>query len=214
MAETENPAHLDNHDPAWIAAARVRLSDVRFALAGLDGAGEAEYDHIGSTSVPGLVAKPILDLQVRIMPLPSEEALGERLNRIGFVRAGGSRPDSPGVDRDIPRGGVTVPGDVWVKRLFVSDEGSSILHVRRWDSPWGQYTVWFRDWLRASEDARDRYALAKQALSAQNAGKSDYDDYTRAKTAYFDEVQDEFVRWASGAERASEGRVDSDQDLA
>lgn len=68
--------------------------------------------------------------------------------------------------------------------------------MRRADSPWGRYTVWFRDWLRAHDDMRDYYARTKRVLSERNVGKSDYDDYTRAKTAFFDEVQEEFVKWA------------------
>jgi dephospho-CoA kinase len=103
------------------------------------------------------------------------------------------------VRRDIARGDEAVPEDVWEKRLFVSDDGGTILHIRRHDSPWGRYTVWFRDWLRSNAAARDRYARVKRALSAANAGKSDYDDYTLGKTAFFDDVQDAFVRWAREA---------------
>lgn len=209
MAKAHNPAELRDHAPEWIANARVRLAEIRSALAGLNGASEAGYEHIGSTSVPGLAAKPILDLQVRILPLPSEKLLGERLRRIGFVRAKGSRPDSPGVDRDIPRGDEIVSSEVWQKRLFVDEPTSSILHIRRQDSPWGRYTMWFRDWLRENDEARDRYAHIKRVLSAQNVGKPDYDDYTRAKTAFFDEVQDEFVTWARRAEQAPPRRAGS-----
>ncbi|WOF23412.1 GrpB family protein [Microbacterium betulae] len=191
-----NPAELHAHDPAWAERADAQLAIVRRAVEGLDGASEARFDHIGSTSVPGLAAKPFVDLQVRILPLPSEEDLAARLGAIGYVRAQGSRPDSPGVHRDIPRGDETVPDEVWTKRLFVIEDGSVILHIRRSDSPWGRYAVWFRDWLRAHPDARDRYESVKRRLSAENRGKADYDDYTRAKTAFFDEVQDAFSSWA------------------
>ena len=56
--------------------------------------------------------------------------------------------------------------------------------------------MWFRDWLRAHPDARRRYELTKRELSKQNIGKPDYDDYTRAKTAFLDEVQPAFTAWA------------------
>ncbi|MDF2044947.1 GrpB family protein [Microbacterium sp. Kw_RZR3] len=75
-----------------------------------------------------------------------------------------------------------------------------MLHVRRLDSPWGQCTVWFRDWLRAHPAERDRYARIKEALSAEQVGKTDYDDYTRAKTVFFDEVQVEFEGWAANSQ--------------
>jgi len=89
-----------------------------------------------------------------------------------------------------------VPDEVWEKRLYVARGGSVILHFRRVDSPWGCYAVWFRDWLRAHPDARRRYELTKRELSKQNIGKPDYDDYTRAKTAFLDEVQPAFTAWA------------------
>ena len=154
-------------------------------------------DHIGSTSVPGLAAKPYVDLQVRISPLPGEEPLRERLQPLGLVRSHGSRRDSPGVYADVPRrGNDQVPLEVWEKRLYTHPEQNLILHVRRADSPFGRYTVWFRDWLREHATARARYETTKRQLSAQNAGKGDYDDYTRAKSAFLDEVEQEFVAWA------------------
>jgi GrpB-like predicted nucleotidyltransferase (UPF0157 family) len=164
----------------------------------LPGGSSAALDHIGSTAVAGLAAKPYVDLQVRIDPLPEEEPLRERLEPLGLVRAHGARRDSPGVYADQPRGGNDrLPLEVWEKRLYTHPEQYLILHVRRADSPWGRYTVWFRDWLREDATARARYEAIKRRLAAQNAGKDDYDDYTRAKSLFFDEVEREFVAWAS-----------------
>lgn len=190
-----NPAALSAYDPAWPRTAQRLLALIRRQLADLPGAGAAAFDHIGSTAVPGLAAKPIVDLQVRILPLPSDDALAERLEPLGYRRAEGSRPDSPGVHRDVPRGTDAVSDEVWVKSLFVSEDERVILHIRRSDSPWGRYAVWFRDWLRAHPQQRDRYEQLKLELSLRNAGKADYDDYTRAKTVFFDEVQAELESW-------------------
>lgn len=192
----DNPALLVEHDTAWRSRAAQCLDEIRAALEDLAGSVEADFDHIGSTSVPGLLAKPFIDLQVRILPLPSHMELTPRLGPLGYERARGARPDSPGVDRDIPRSDEIVPDEVWEKRLYVARERSVILHLRRSDSPWGRHTVWFREWLRARPDARRRYELTKRELSQQSVGKPDYDEYTRAKTAFFDEVQPEFTTWA------------------
>lgn len=197
MARRDNPAALHEHDATWATKAAQHLGEVRRSLTGLPGAATAAYDHIGSTSVPGLAVKPYLDLQVRILPLPSHADLEARLGPRGFRRALGARPDSPGVARDIPRGDERVPDDVWEKRLYVHREEAVILHVRRSDSPWGRYTVWFRDWLRDHPLERARYEQTKRELSLRSDGQSDYDDYTRAKTAYFDEVQSTFTGWAA-----------------
>ena len=196
MGRQENPATPREHDSGWALRAAHYLDDIRRALTGLPGASEAEYDHIGSTSVPGLAAKPYVDLQVRILPLPSHVELASRLEPLGFERALGARPDSPGVNQDIPRGDEPVVPEVWEKRLYVQRQESVVLHFRRTDSPWGRYTVWFRDWLRANPEARARYERVMRRLSEENIGKPDYDDYTRAKTAFFDDVQQSFTSWA------------------
>jgi len=191
-----NPAAISEHDPAWEGRAAIYLDQLRQVFQRLPGSEDAAYDHIGSTSVPGLAAKPYLDLQVRILPLPNHDQLGPLLSPLGFERARGARPDSPGVARDIPRGDEQAPVEVWEKRLYVQREESVILHVRRLDSPWGRHTVWFRDWLRDHPADRARYEQAKRRFSEQNIGKPDYDDYTRAKTEFFDQVQPRFTDWA------------------
>lgn len=198
-SESENPAALIEHRSEWAERASLLLRDIRDALTGMDGCESAFLDHIGSTAVSGLAAKPFLDLQLRILPLPAEDELQARLGPLGFVRARGSRPDSPGVARDLPRGSLLVDPAGWEKSLFWNEDAQAILHVRRADSPWGLYTIWFRDWLRASPSARLRYEAVKKALSAQQVGKTDYDDYTLAKTAFFDTVQAEFEAWAANA---------------
>lgn len=194
MSEATNPAVLHPYDAAWPTRAERVLANIRVCLRDLPGAPAALFDHIGSTSVPGLAAKPNLDLQIRILPLPTDEELAARLADLGFERATGARPDSPGVYRDIPRGSDDVDDDVWVKSIFINTEDRIILHVRRLDSPWGRFTVQFRDWLRSHPTERRRYEKMKRDLSVKNAGKEDYDDYTRAKTAYFDRVQSSFDR--------------------
>lgn len=190
------PPVLSPYDPTWRERATRLLSHIEQALQHL-GVAEA-FDHIGSTSVPGLWAKPYIDLQVRVVEFPEADVLDRALAPTGFVATTGSRPDSPGVYRDIPRGSARVPDEVWRKRLFVRDINgpeAAILHVRLSQSPWGRYTVWFRDWLRANPEACDRYAEFKARAAAEHAGDADYDDYTRAKSVFFDQVQDDFEAW-------------------
>lgn len=179
---------IEPYDPEWPRLAEQRLAAVREALAPLDTG--FTYEHIGSTSVPGLKAKAIVDLQVCVPTLPTDAELDPLLTAAGFQRAHGSRPDSPGVRRDSPRGDEQVPDEVWDKHLFWLDaEVPSILHIRQTASPFGRLTVAFRDWLRGNPDQRKRYEELKVKLAGIHADDPDYDDYTRAKTVFFDEVE-------------------------
>lgn len=191
---------LHPHDRAWSGAATRRISRLRNAVSAFEGAEGWSFEHIGSTAVPGLAAKPILDLQVVAPSIPAAPVLDDRLRDIGYLPARGSRPDSPGVYRDSPRGSEPVADEVWVKRLFYSPDPVQpvILHLRLSASPFGRHTVWFRDWLTAHPSERDRYQRVKADLARVHAQDGDYDDYTRGKTAYLDEVQDRFEAWGRG----------------
>lgn len=175
-------AVLRNCDPDWPAAAARRLRRLDEVLAGLTGA-PFRLDHIGSTSVPGLRAKPILDLQVVVPALPDEGELQRRVLRVGFLPARGSRPDSPGVTHDGAAGSAVAR---LPKRLFHSpDPGQpAILHIRLTASPFAEVTVHFRDWLAADPANRDRYAALKAQLADAHRHDGDYDDYTHGKSAF------------------------------
>ncbi len=188
------PAKVQVHDPRWAWAGRRGLDRIRSSLRHLDPAGAFRYDHIGSTSVPGLSARALIDLQVRVRRLPVPAEVDRAMAAIGFLPTAGSGPD---VDQDAPLGAEDVPDEVWAKRLFTSPDPVSptIVHVRRLDSPWGNHTVWLRDWLRAHPDERDRY---EQVKTGQAAGDAD-DGYTRAKSGFFDEVRGAAEEWARRA---------------
>jgi GrpB-like predicted nucleotidyltransferase (UPF0157 family) len=117
-----DPPVLAAHDPARAAAAARLLGRLRAGLraAGLDD-GTWTYGHIGSTAVPGLRAKPFVDLQVGVTGLPAPGSPAEDVMRgAGFQPTSGSRPDSPGVGRDgvlDPAAGV--PEAMYRKRLYV-----------------------------------------------------------------------------------------------
>jgi dephospho-CoA kinase len=182
------------YDRRRATAAERGIERLRDAVAPLPGSAEFVCDHIGSTAVPGLAAKPIIDLQLLVPRLPGESAMAEALAPLGFELARGSRPDSPGVRFDIPRPAIT-PSDPasHIKLLFhrPSGEGEfeTILHVRLAGSPFADFVLAFRDWLRVNEDEARRYEQTKRALAAQHASADDYDDYTRAKTAFLDDAQ-------------------------
>ena len=179
------------YDPAWPSSASATLARIAQALSGRSDRSLLRYEHIGSTAVPGLAAKPFIDLQVLFPAIPAESELLAPLGEIGFVRARGARPDSPGVDRDISRPGT--PDAHHEKLLYVADGAdgapATILHLRRLDSPFADFVRAFRDWLRTDPAARAEYEGLKRGLASAHADAEDYDDYTRAKGDFMDRAQ-------------------------
>lgn len=185
------PPALVPYDRDWPRAATRRLARLSSVFARLDGVRPCSGQHIGSTAVPGLVAKPIIDLQIQVASIPSATLLDAVLAPLGYLPATGARPDSPGVYADVPRGGEQVPETVWRKRLFTGPDPElpTILHIRQSASPFARRTVAFRDWLRANPGERDHYQQLKLDLARKYRDATDYDDYTRAKSAYFIEIE-------------------------
>lgn len=180
------------YDPAWpsVASGWIRRIRAAFVQAGIPVAG---FQHIGSTAVPGLAAKSYLDLQLLVPAIPGEAAVSTALGPLLIERARGSRPDSPGVDVDTPRSGSDPRHHEKLLYFRELDQAGPvqgiILHIRRADSPFADFVVAFRDWLRADPAARAEYERLKRSLAEENADADDYDDYTRAKTAFMDRAQ-------------------------
>ena len=190
---------ISPYDAAWPVIAREWLAKIEASLTGLDGSSSFTYEHIGSTAVPRLAAKPVIDLQIRTNPLPTAAELEGALAVLGFTVSSGSRPDSPGVYFDTPRPGMDPDPAKHRKHLLFrpsnGEDPALILHVRRQDSPFAGYVLAFRDWLHVNPDEAREYEAVKRTLAEDHGSEHDYDDYTRAKTAFLDQAQ---TRMAAG----------------
>ena len=139
-------------------------------------------DHIGSTAVPGLAAKDVIDLQVAVPDLEAADSAAPLLAAAGF-------PLVPGVASDTPKPTDPDPGQ-WQKRFHANaDPGRPVnLHVRVAGSPGWRYALMFRDWLREDDKARRLYGEHKAALAALFAGPGSTSQYADAKEPWFTEV--------------------------
>ncbi|WP_428955038.1 GrpB family protein [Streptomyces sp. cg35] len=147
------------HDPGWAAhgaALCTQLVDLLGPLA-------LHVDHIGSTSVPGMAAKDVYDVQVSVADLDAAAAAFEApLSTLGFVRAPYVRDHVPAGREDEED-----PAD-WTKRYWsrrTADAAPVNLHVRRAGSPNERLALLFRDWLRATPRAVPAYARFKYVLA-------------------------------------------------
>lgn len=172
-------------DPSWPVQAARLVARVDRA-AGALGRGTA---HIGSTSVPGLLAKDVVDLQLGVASLADADAIADRLADAGFPRIQG---DDTSRDAPKPQGSA----QEWRKRLHGSaDPARAVnLHVRVVGSPGWELALLFRDWLRADAAARDAYADEKRRLAALHPVTR---DYAAAKEPWFDAAWERARRWAT-----------------
>jgi dephospho-CoA kinase len=160
-------------DPTWPAQAARLIARIRHALpAGLP---HLDVAHIGSTAVPGLPAKDIVDLMLAVRTLDEADAVADRLTDAGF-------PRRPGEWVDNARG---MPGHTWPKRMHgTADPGRPVhLHVRVTGSPGWRFALLMRDHLRAVPAAREEYAAAKAAWASR---LTDRYSYGEAKEPWFD----------------------------
>ena len=152
----------------WPARAAALITEL---YAGL-GPHAVLIEHIGSTSIPGMAAKDVLDLQVSTTDLEAAaSAFDPMLHDLGFERSRYERDHVPAGRQDDP--------DLWAKRLWTRKSqpaGDVNLHVRLRGSPNERLALLFRDWFRAHAGAVPAYAGFKQALSAMSTGIGDYAD--------------------------------------
>ncbi len=144
------------------------FEDVRSAL--LEALGDVEVvavEHVGSTAVPGLAAKPVLDIDV-VVPAAEVSGALRALEAAGYVDEG---------EKGIPRRHALLAPEGGPRRhVYVCEEGSLALRNH----------LAVRDVLRDDPVLRDRYATVKQELAA--ADLRDMDDYVAGKNAVLAEV--------------------------
>jgi dephospho-CoA kinase len=169
-------------DPAWTAQA-ARLAARIGAAAG---AAAIRVDHVGSTAVPGLAAKDLIDLQLVVPDLDAADAVCPALEGAGFARLGGDRWDR------------TSDGGRLDKRIHTAcDPGRPVnLHVRTADVLAWRWQLIFRDWLRVHDAERDAYGATKLAAASADVGIEPYLD---AKDPWIAAALTRATSWAEEA---------------
>lgn len=155
------PIQIVEHDQRW----PLMYENEHAQILGAIGAVALGIEHIGSTSVPDLAAKPIIDIQVRVRTLAEAEQCAESLSAIGYEYVAGA----------------------FVTERYFRKPGYH-LHMVPVDGPAGKNEILFRDYLRSHSETLSRYASLKCDL----ADKFPYDSvgYAKAKTAFIQSVVD------------------------
>ena len=136
------PVTLVEWDPAWPARFKRERARIRRALGGA----VLRIEHIGSTSVRGLAAKPIIDILVTVADVNDEAAFVARLERVVYVLR------------------VREPGH----RMFRTPDVSVHVHVLDDSDDQANRHLAFRDRLRASAEDRMAYERLKRELAGRD----------------------------------------------
>jgi GrpB-like predicted nucleotidyltransferase (UPF0157 family) len=161
------PVHVVDPDPAWPGLAAGFAGEIEELFTGWL---TTEVLHVGSTSVPGLPAKPIIDLQaVSQDPSAALAAVGKAAATSGWMF----------VPRELDRRAWR-----WLLVRVSPDAGSRLAHLHL--MPPGQQRWWdqllFRDRLRESRPLRDEYLQVKRRAAAEHP--DDREAYGRAKSEF------------------------------
>lgn len=161
---------LTPYNPQWPQRFQALAADIRAAL----GNRALEVDHIGSTSVEGLAAKDVIDIDLVVADPRDEDAYVPALERLGYVLQ------------------IREPSFHEHRALRLADPAAN-LHVFGPDCPEVIRHRMFRDWLRTHPEDRDRYQEAKQAAIP---GGGNVMDYNRRKENVLRDIYDRLFRAA------------------
>ena len=170
------PVVVVPYDPAWPAA----FAQLRDRLAPALGELAVGIEHVGSTAVPGLDAKPIIDIDVVLRHAEDLGAVVERLAALGYAHLG----DLGIVGRDAFRSPAGLPRH----HLYVCPPGGAALQAH----------LTLRDALRADPQAAAAYAALKRELAERY--RDDRDAYAEGKSAFITAL---LLRERDGGEKRS-----------
>jgi GrpB-like predicted nucleotidyltransferase (UPF0157 family) len=175
--------HLQAYDPAWPAQYEAEAQRLRAVLPpGLILA----MEHFGSTAIPGLPAKPVIDILIAVRDLPRARAVAVRpLQAIGYA----FWSDNPKPDRLFFVKGLPPAAPHRTHHVHMTEPDGEMWH-----------RLLFRDYLRAHPDEAARYSALKQDLAVRH--RLDREAYTAAKTAYVLAVMAKAEAAACGADPA------------
>ena len=165
-----------DYDPGWPEAYEAEIVRIRTVLGG-----EIVCAcHIGSTAVPGLAAKPVIDILLEVEDVARLDAHDRGMRSIGYE----------------PRGEFGIPG----RRYYPKggDERTHHVHAFAVDDPHVAEHLAFRDYLRAHPDAASDYARVKREAATKH--RHNPDGYVAFKQETVSRILSDALAWAAQAE--------------
>jgi GrpB-like predicted nucleotidyltransferase (UPF0157 family) len=183
MSGDNEPIEVVAYDESWVEHFAVAERELRVALAPF----VVEIEHIGSTAVPGLAAKPVIDIQVGVQTLDDSAEIVSAVESLGYEY--------------VPEFEDELPDRRYFRRWADGHRSHQIHLVERSNTEWWDRHVRFRDWLRDHDDDRLRYAELKMNLASTH--RDDRRAYTDAKSGFIRAIEQKSV--SADAEPGQDG---------
>lgn len=159
------PITLVEYDPRWVQDFKREADRIRSIL----GNKVLLLEHVGSTSIPGMCAKPIIDMLLVVEDSSDESSYVPGLENAGYT--------------------LRIREPEWfAHRMFKGPDKDINLHVFSVGTPEIDRMLCFRDWLRFNKDDRDKYAQAKRELAKKKWRHVQH--YADAKTSIIKEIME------------------------
>jgi GrpB-like predicted nucleotidyltransferase (UPF0157 family) len=173
----DDPIELVAHDQDWAQEFALERNRIVNVLGSFEAGGVLEWiEHVGSTAIPGIHAKPVLDIAAVVHPFPLSEQGRDALDQLGYEY----------------RGEAGIPG----REFFRTDPRTRHLHLFTFDSePFFQH-VFFRDYLRAYQEKAFEYEALKLELAQKF--RTDREAYTNGKDKLVAQLNREARAWHIG----------------
>ncbi|MDZ5471122.1 GrpB family protein (plasmid) [Bacillus sp. 31A1R] len=144
---------------------------------------DVTFHHIGSTSVEGLSAKPIIDILAEAADINLFDKHSPELEQIGYFGKGENG----------------IPGRRYFHKVKDGNEAHRLVHLHAFEkgNPEINRHLIFRDFLRAHPEARNEYSEVKER--AAKMYRESIDDYIEAKTPIIQELEKKALIWSQGS---------------
>jgi GrpB-like predicted nucleotidyltransferase (UPF0157 family) len=185
ITKKSHPVIVSEYAPQWAA----EFTNLARRIRGLVGSAAIRIDHIGSTSVPELAAKDIIDLQITVADLDRVEGVTVPLRDAGFRR---------GDEFVYDEFWTMATTDPQLRKLYMREpegERRAHIHIREIDRFNQRYALLFRDYLRASGVVRKGYEEVKRR--AARLFPDSIDGYLFLKDPVFHIIYEAACLWAS-----------------
>jgi len=184
------PIIIVDYDPRWPQLYKEEKARIIAAL----GRWLADIQHVGSTAVPGLAAKPIIDIMPALRSLDDTPRIIEPMRRLGYQYF-------PEYEDDLPE-----------RRYFRKPPGEAFrgggthhVHFVETTSDFWRRHIAFRDYLRAHAGAAREYAELKRRLAAEYA--ADREGYTEAKSDFIRGIEAKALTESGEAAAVIDGEI-------